>query len=148
VEESPRAAATAALEPPASASAPPESAEPSAPAEAPPAALAPPAPAKQEKRTSAAEPAQPRTIERRPPERRTPARRASARAERVRSVPVTVSAEPGAEITIDGRRAGTAPLEDIDLEPGPHRFIVRLPDGRVVERFVDVRGTRFNLRIR
>jgi hypothetical protein len=51
---------------------------------------------------------------------------------------VSVNATPWATIEIDGRLVGETPLADVPLTPGPHRFVARLPDGRVLERVVDV----------
>jgi len=107
------------------ASAPPREAEPSleaAPAEAPPA----PPPAREERRRA----------------------RAATRPAGPAPVPFKVSAEPGTEITVDGRALGAAPVEEIELERGPHHLVARLPDGRVVERVVDVQGSRYDVRLR
>jgi hypothetical protein len=49
---------------------------------------------------------------------------------------------------VDGRPVGETPIAELGLENGPHRFSARLPDGRVVERTVDVRGTRYNVNFR
>jgi hypothetical protein len=67
---------------------------------------------------------------------------------RRRSVAVQVEAEPGAEIRIGDRLLGPAPVGTVDLPPGAHRLLVRLPDGREVERIVDVRGTRYEIQVR
>jgi hypothetical protein len=77
--------------------------------------------------------------------RREPAR-APARAQ-TRPVDVTVSAEPDAVVIVDGRAIGVGGAK-ARLERGPHHFVVRLPDGREVERVVDVQGTRFDVRFR
>jgi hypothetical protein len=53
-------------------------------------------------------------------------------------IAVRVTAPEGAVIEIDGRRAGTAPLEGVSLPPGSYRFVARLPDGRVMQRTVSV----------
>jgi hypothetical protein len=66
------------------------------------------------------------------------AAQASARARIVASV----NADPWAEIEIDGRSAGETPLAEIPLSPGRHRFAARMPDGRVLEREVDIQASR------
>jgi hypothetical protein len=58
-----------------------------------------------------------------------------------------VSAEPDAVVIVDGRAIGVGGART-RLERGPHHFVVRLPDGREVERVVDVQGTRFDVRFR
>jgi len=63
-------------------------------------------------------------------------------------VPFKVSAEPGTEISVDGRSLGAAPVEEIELARGPHHLVARLRDGRVVERVVDVQGSRYDVRVR
>lgn len=65
-----------------------------------------------------------------------------------RPVAVRVEAEPGAAVLIDGRPVGVGAVDGLELAPGPHRVEVRLPDGRVVERVVEVRGTRFEVKVR
>lgn len=71
------------------------------------------------------------------------------RAEAPRSpTAVDVEAEPGASILVDGRPVGSGTVRDLRLAPGPHRVEVWLPDGRVVERVVEVRGTRYQIHVR
>jgi hypothetical protein len=53
-------------------------------------------------------------------------------------VSVAINATPWATIEIDGREVGDTPLAGIMLPPGPHAFRARLPDGRVVERSVEI----------
>ena len=53
-------------------------------------------------------------------------------------VAVAINATPWATIEIDGREVGDTPLAGISLPPGPHVFRAKLPDGRVVERKVEV----------
>jgi hypothetical protein len=65
-----------------------------------------------------------------------------------RPVDVSVEAAPGASILVDGRPVGTGTVEGLQLPAGPHRVEVWLPDGRVVERVVDVRGTRYEVKVR
>jgi hypothetical protein len=71
-----------------------------------------------------------------------------ARPARTPPVSVQVSAEAGAEVSIDGQSIGAAPVDEVDLAPGPHHFLVRLPDGRVAERTVDVQGKEYDVRFR
>ena len=51
---------------------------------------------------------------------------------------VNVNARPWARVEIDGIDVGETPLAGIPLRPGPHRFRAQLPDGRVVERTVEI----------
>lgn len=53
-------------------------------------------------------------------------------------VSVAINAAPWATIEIDGREVGETPLAGIMLPSGPHAFRARLPDGRVVERSVEI----------
>ena len=98
-----------------------------APAAAPPSSSAPAAVAAPEAQAAVAESAVPAA-----------AAQASARARIVASV----NADPWAEIEIDGRSAGETPLAEIPLSPGRHRFAARMPDGRVLEREVDIQASR------
>jgi type II secretory pathway predicted ATPase ExeA len=54
------------------------------------------------------------------------------------SFPVQVNATPWATIEIDGQDFGETPLAGIPLPGGPHSFRARMPDGRVVERVVEI----------
>lgn len=65
-----------------------------------------------------------------------------------RPVEVDVEAEPGAAILVDGQPVGTGTVTGLRLLPGAHRVEVRLADGRVVERIVEVKGTRYEVRVR
>jgi hypothetical protein len=67
-----------------------------------------------------------------------PAERAAAPAPPPELVRVHVNATPWAEIRVDGREVGLTPLADLELSPGPHRFEARMPDGRVIERQVEI----------
>ncbi len=51
---------------------------------------------------------------------------------------VQVNARPWANIEVDGVDLGPTPIAGIPLLAGPHRFRARMPDGRVLERDVDV----------
>jgi hypothetical protein len=81
-----------------------------------------------------------------PPPARAARRAAEAPASRM--VKVDVEAEPGASILVDGRPVGSGSVQALPLAPGPHRVEVWLPDGRVVERVVEVRGTRYQVKVR
>lgn len=63
-------------------------------------------------------------------------------------VSVRVSAEPGAEVRVDGQSVGAAPIGELQLSRGPHHFVVTLPDGRVAERVVDLQGKEYDVRFR
>jgi hypothetical protein len=65
-----------------------------------------------------------------------------------RNVEVSVEAEPGASILVNGQPVGSGTVKGLALAPGPHLFEVRLPDGRVVERVVDVKGTQYIVKVR
>ena len=51
---------------------------------------------------------------------------------------VNVNASPWARVEIDGVEVGETPLAGIPLRPGPHTFRATLPDGRVLERTVEI----------
>ena len=53
-------------------------------------------------------------------------------------VDVQINARPWATISIDGDEVGETPLAGISVPTGPHRFAARFPDGRTVERVIDV----------
>jgi hypothetical protein len=55
-----------------------------------------------------------------------------------RTLPLSLNARPWARIEIDGRDVGLTPLAGVRVAPGPHRFRAYLPDGRVLERRVEV----------
>jgi hypothetical protein len=54
---------------------------------------------------------------------------------------VNVNATPWAEIELDGRPVGETPIARLSIPPGRHRVVARMPDGRVLEREVDVRAS-------
>jgi hypothetical protein len=64
------------------------------------------------------------------------------------SVEVSVEAEPGASILINGEPVGSGTVKGLELAPGPHMLEVRLADGRVVQRVIDVKGTRYDVKVR
>lgn len=55
---------------------------------------------------------------------------------------VSVNADPWARVQVNGRDVGVTPMSDLELPPGSHRFRVRFPDGRVIERSVRVDALR------
>jgi hypothetical protein len=55
-------------------------------------------------------------------------------------VAVSINATPWAIVRVDGREVGETPLAGIELEPGPHVFSARMPDGTMREQLVDVDG--------
>jgi general secretion pathway protein A len=57
-------------------------------------------------------------------------------------VRVHINATPWARVEVDGRPLGVTPLGNVPLSPGQHAFRAELPDGRVLERLVDVSETR------
>jgi hypothetical protein len=56
----------------------------------------------------------------------------------VEEIRLNVNAVPWGEVSIDGRALGPTPLS-VSVPPGRYRFEVRLADGQVLERAVDVR---------
>jgi hypothetical protein len=51
---------------------------------------------------------------------------------------VSVNADPWAEIEVDGKSVGETPIARLPVAPGRHRFLARMPDGRVLERELDI----------
>lgn len=60
-------------------------------------------------------------------------------------IEISINAAPWALIEIDGREVGETPLGGIEVERGPHRFVARFPDGRVVERTVAIDASQRTL---
>ena len=54
------------------------------------------------------------------------------------TLPVNINASPWARVEIDGIDVGETPLAGIPLRPGPHAFRAELPDGRIVDRTVEI----------
>ena len=68
---------------------------------------------------------------------------ASAGAPRVAEVPpspipVHINATPWATIEVDGRQLGETPIAGVPLVPGNHVFKARMPDGRILEKTVQI----------
>jgi len=55
---------------------------------------------------------------------------------------VQINASPWANIEVDGIDLGVTPLANIPLFAGEHSFRARMPDGRVVERTVEIDAER------
>jgi type II secretory pathway predicted ATPase ExeA len=53
-------------------------------------------------------------------------------------VPVNINAAPWATVEVDGEPLGETPLAGVLLAAGPHTFRARMPDGRVIERVVEI----------
>jgi hypothetical protein len=53
-------------------------------------------------------------------------------------IEISINATPWAVIEVDGRELGETPLGGISLERGTHHFVARFPNGRVVERKVEI----------
>jgi hypothetical protein len=53
-------------------------------------------------------------------------------------IEVSINATPWDVIEVDGRELGETPLGGISLERGTHHFVARFPNGRVVERSVEI----------
>ncbi|HBZ68823.1 MAG TPA: hypothetical protein DEP35_03365 [Deltaproteobacteria bacterium] len=62
----------------------------------------------------------------------------------VAPIPVHINATPWATIEVDGVDVGETPIAGVPLVPGNHVFKARMPDGRVVEKTVQIgAGTRY-----
>jgi hypothetical protein len=55
---------------------------------------------------------------------------------------VQINANPWANVEVDGIDLGVTPLANIPLFAGAHSFRVRMPDGRVIERTVEIDAER------
>jgi type II secretory pathway predicted ATPase ExeA len=51
---------------------------------------------------------------------------------------VSINATPWANIEIDGVDVGVTPIGTVPLLAGPHTFTAHMPDGRIVERVVEI----------
>jgi hypothetical protein len=56
----------------------------------------------------------------------------------VRTISVNLNADPWAYVELDGRSIGSTPLADVPISLGPHRVVLRFPDGLVLERTVKI----------
>ncbi|MCH8084058.1 MAG: hypothetical protein IH885_07465 [Myxococcales bacterium] len=63
-------------------------------------------------------------------------------AETFRPLAVQINASPWANIEVDGIDLGATPLANIPLFAGEHSFRARMPDGRVIERRVEIDAER------
>jgi hypothetical protein len=63
-------------------------------------------------------------------------------AETLGPLAVQINASPWANVEIDGIDLGVTPLANIPLFAGAHAFRVRMPDGRVIERTVEIDAER------
>ena len=59
-------------------------------------------------------------------------------AESAEMLAVQINASPWANIEVDGIDLGATPLANIPLFAGAHWFRVRMPDGRVIERTIEI----------
>ncbi len=65
-------------------------------------------------------------------------------AETLGPIVVQINATPWANVEVDGIDLGATPLANIPLFAGAHSFRVRMPDGRVLERTIEIDAeTRF-----
>jgi len=55
---------------------------------------------------------------------------------------VQINASPWANVEVDGIDLGPTPLANIPLFAGAHSFRVKLPDGRVIERTIEIDAER------
>jgi len=60
------------------------------------------------------------------------------RAEAIGPFAVQINASPWANVEVDGIDLGATPLANIPLFAGAHSFRARMPDGRVIERTVEI----------
>ena len=109
----------------------PPSAEPAEPA-------APEASAPAPEPQTASNPVAPITPAPAPPEPQPAAAAPQPPAPPVPHIEVSINATPWAVIEVDGRELGETPLGGISLEQGAHQFVARFPNGRVVERKVEI----------
>jgi hypothetical protein len=63
-------------------------------------------------------------------------------AETLGPLAVQINASPWANVEVDGIDLGVTPLANIPLFAGAHAFRVRMPDGRVIERTVEIDAER------
>ncbi|MGH0035521.1 MAG: AAA family ATPase [Myxococcota bacterium] len=121
------------------------------PAAEPAAAQAPPAPERERvAKAVPEEPAPARPARAQKPPGSAPERVAAAEPVAVAAPPapvlVGVNARPWATIWLDGRELGETPLAEIPVRPGTHRFAAVMPDGRRIERTVEISAENRYLR--
>jgi hypothetical protein len=63
-------------------------------------------------------------------------------AEALGPLAVQINASPWANIEVDGIDLGPTPLANIPLFAGAHSFRAELPDGRVIERTIEIDAER------
>ncbi|MCH7645065.1 MAG: AAA family ATPase [Myxococcales bacterium] len=63
-------------------------------------------------------------------------------AETLGPLAVQINASPWANVEVDGIDLGATPLANIPLFAGAHSFRVRMPDGRVLERTIEIDAER------
>jgi hypothetical protein len=51
---------------------------------------------------------------------------------------VQINASPWANVEVDGIDLGATPLANIPLLGGPHAFRVKMPDGRIIDRTIEI----------
>jgi hypothetical protein len=59
---------------------------------------------------------------------------------------VAINAQPWGHVRIDGEAVGDTPMAEIPLDAGRHRFEVRLADGRVIARDIEISESNRHLR--
>ena len=68
----------------------------------------------------------------------------SPRIETAGPLAVQINASPWANIEVDGIDLGATPLANVPLLSGKHAFRAEMPDGRIIERTVEIDAeTRF-----
>ncbi|HVN38307.1 MAG TPA: AAA family ATPase [Myxococcota bacterium] len=72
------------------------------------------------------------------PQAERPATAPKPAARSTQRIDVSINATPWAVIEVDGRELGETPLGGIALDRGTHHFVARFPNGRVVERSVEI----------
>ena len=111
---------------------------PPSPPPAPPEASAPEPQAAENPAPPPASAAAPTTPAPAPPEPERAAAAPKASTPPAQPIEVSINATPWAVIEVDGRELGETPLGGIALERGTHHFVARFPNGRVVERKVEI----------
>jgi hypothetical protein len=63
-------------------------------------------------------------------------------AETVGPFAVQINASPWANVEVDGIDLGATPLANIPLFEGEHSFRVKMPDGRMIDRIIEIDAER------